>query len=180
MLVHQSDRFDDFKQLLSVFFQLVAKATKWGKKLKNLSCIRVCLRFAPLCGDATVSRGQRWSKGLVEMVNVRNNQPPKARLAVVVLLPLLLSFFAPIVSVYAQDEETGTAQPEDLWSYEYANSIFPWGPHGDYEKLQFREYHDYFSMKERMQTLADFYPEFLEFHEGLKGGTNARGNENSW
>ncbi|MDP7000701.1 MAG: M14 family zinc carboxypeptidase [Candidatus Poseidoniaceae archaeon] len=111
------------------------------------------------------------------MANVRINQPPKARLAVVVLLPLLLSFFAPIVSVYAQDEETGTAQPEDLWSYEYANSIFPWGPHGDYEKLQFREYHDYFSMKERMQTLADFYPEFLEFHEGLKGGTNARGNE---
>ena len=30
-------------------------------------------------------------------------------------------------------------------------------------------------MKERMQTLAAYYPDFLQFHEGLLGGMNARG-----
>ena len=99
--------------------------------------------------------------------------------AIALLLPLLLSVAAPIAMVApvsAQEPETGLT-PEEIWSSEYVNQIFPWGPHGDFEQLQFREYHDYFSMKERMQTLAAYYPEFLQFHEGLLGGVNARGDE---
>ena len=99
--------------------------------------------------------------------------------AIALLLPLLLSVDAPIAMVApvsAQEPETGLT-PEEIWSSEYVNQIFPWGPHGDFEQLQFREYHDYFSMKERMQTLAAYYPEFLQFHEGLLGGVNARGDE---
>tara|TARA_B100000579_G_scaffold164782_2_gene133791 strand:+ start:7197 stop:9332 length:2136 start_codon:yes stop_codon:yes gene_type:complete len=93
------------------------------------------------------------------------------------LLPFLLSMLSPVALApitVAQVSETGTA-PEDIWSTEYAQQIFPWGPHGDEAQLQFREYHDYFSMKQRMQTLAAYYPDFLQFHEGLLGGLNARG-----
>ncbi|MDG1534015.1 MAG: M14 family zinc carboxypeptidase [Candidatus Thalassarchaeaceae archaeon] len=99
--------------------------------------------------------------------------------AIALLMPLLLSVFAPVVMlspVVAQDADTGVT-PEEIWSSDYANQIFPWGPHGDFDQLQFRSYHDYFSMKERMQTLAAYYPDFLQFHEGLLGGVNARGDE---
>ena len=95
------------------------------------------------------------------------------------LLPLLLSLIAPaslVAPVGAQDADSGYA-PEDIWSDEYAFQIFPCGPHGKFDPLQFREYHDYFSMKERMQTLAAYYPDFLQYHEGLLGGVNARGDE---
>ena len=81
-----------------------------------------------------------------------------------------------VAPVEAQDADPGYA-PEDIWSEEYAFQIFPWGPHGNFDQLQFREYHDYFSMKERMQTLAAYYPDFLQYHEGLLGGVNARGDE---
>ena len=93
------------------------------------------------------------------------------------LLPFLLSMLSPVALApvtEAQESETGTS-PEDIWSAEYVNQVFPWGPHGDYDQLQFRAYHDYFSMKQRMQTLAAYYPDFLQFHEGLLGGMNARG-----
>jgi len=92
------------------------------------------------------------------------------------LLPLLLSLIAPaslVAPVGAQDAEPGYA-PEDIWSDEYAYQIFPWG--GD-DRVQFRMYHDYFTMKDRMQYLADRNPDILSFHEGLIGGVNARGNE---
>ena len=93
------------------------------------------------------------------------------------LLPFLLSMLSPVALApitEAQEAQPGTS-PEEIWSTEYANQVFPWGPHGDEEQLQFREYHDYFSMKQRMQTLAAYYPDFLQFHEGLLGGLNARG-----
>ena len=73
---------------------------------------------------------------------------------VAMLLPLLLSVLAPasvIAPASAQDAETGLA-PQDIWSDEYSFQVFPWG--GD-SRVQFREYHDYFTMKQRMQTLAD-------------------------
>ena len=92
------------------------------------------------------------------------------------LLPFLLSVVAPAAiapAVLAQEEETGMS-PDEIWSAEYVNQIYPWG--GD-EKAQFSEYHDYFSMKNRMQFLADSNPDILSFHEGLLGGVNARGNQ---
>ncbi len=104
------------------------------------------------------------------------NSNPGAPVAAM-LLPFLLSMLSPVALApitEAQEPETGTS-PEAIWSTEYANQVFPWGPHGDSEQLQFREYHDYFSMKQRMQTLAAYYPDFLQFHEGLLGGMNARG-----
>ena len=100
---------------------------------------------------------------------------PRAPVAAM-LMPLLLSVLAPvtmIAPVTAQDDGTGLA-PEDIWSDEYAFQIFPWG--GD-SKMQFREYHDYFSMKERMQILADQNTEIMTFHEGMPGGVNARGDQ---
>ena len=93
------------------------------------------------------------------------------------LLPFLLCMLSPVaLAPVASAQDVGTGySPEDIWSTEYSYQVFPWGPHGDFEKLQFREYYDYFSMKERMQTLAAYYPDFLQFHEGLLGGMNARG-----
>lgn len=101
---------------------------------------------------------------------------PRRVPAIALLLPLLLSIFAPIALISpANAQEAGEeVSPEDIWSDDYLNQVFPW--YGD-DKLQFREYHDYFSMKERMQTLADRNSEFISFHEGLVGGVNARGNQ---
>ena len=80
------------------------------------------------------------------------------------LLPLLLSVLAPasvIAPVAAQESEEGLA-PQDIWSDEYTFQIFPWG--GD-SRVQFREYHDYFTMKQRMQNLADQNSEIMTFHD---------------
>jgi len=94
----------------------------------------------------------------------------------ILLLPFLLSLVAPMASaVVVQEESTGLA-PEDIWSEDYANWVYPWGnPNND--QTQFKEYHDYFTMKERMQQLAEQNPDIIEFHEGLNGGVNARGDE---
>ena len=48
--------------------------------------------------------------------------------AIALILPLLLSVAAPIAMVTpvsAQDVESGLA-PEDIWSDDYVNQIFPW------------------------------------------------------
>ncbi|HIE63620.1 MAG TPA: hypothetical protein EYG14_00145 [Candidatus Poseidoniales archaeon] len=101
---------------------------------------------------------------------------PRRVPAIALLLPLLLSIFAPIALIGPANaqEADNEVSPEDIWSDDYLNQVFPW--YGN-DKLQFREYHDYFSMKERMQTLADRNSEFISFHEGLVGGVNARGNQ---
>jgi len=92
----------------------------------------------------------------------------------IIALPLLLSLLAPIANAsVAQDEPAGMA-PEDVWSYDYANMIFPWADEGE-RILQFKEYHTYETMKQRMLRLAEDNPDIFEFHEGLMGGTNARG-----
>jgi hypothetical protein len=66
----------------------------------------------------------------------------------------------------------------EKWSDDYRNMIYPWDSASN-EKTQFKAYHDYFSMKERMQELAEQNPNILEFHEGLNGGMNARGEQTS-
>jgi hypothetical protein len=92
----------------------------------------------------------------------------------IIALPMLLSLLAPIATAsVAQDEPTGMA-PEDVWSYDYANMIFPWADEGE-RILQFKEYHTYETMKLRMMRLAEDNSNIFEFHEGLMGGTNARG-----
>ena len=93
-----------------------------------------------------------------------------------ICLPLLLSLMTPMVaSTIAQDEPSGLA-PEDIWSDNYIDDIFPWAPASD-DILQFKQYHTYETMKTRMMRLAEENPDIFEYHEGMNGGTNARGEE---
>ncbi len=93
---------------------------------------------------------------------------------VLIVLPLLLSLIAPIANAsVAQDEPMGTT-PEDVWSDDYINMVFPWAPANE-AKLQFKEYHSYETMKDRMQELTDENDDIFQFLEGLNGGVNARG-----
>ncbi|MEE3083651.1 MAG: M14 family zinc carboxypeptidase [Candidatus Thermoplasmatota archaeon] len=98
-------------------------------------------------------------------------------------LPVLLVTFCMLVpmltgslsnSENSQDDSFEGFAPEDLWSQDYVNEAFPWG--GD-ERIQFKEYHDYFTMRDRMMELAEDNPDIMSFHEGLNGGVNARGVE---
>jgi hypothetical protein len=101
---------------------------------------------------------------------------PRPSFGFLICLPLLLSFAAPVAeNAYAQEPATGDA-PEDIWSEDYINDIFPWASENE-RQLQFKEYHSYETMKLRMQRLAEENPDIFEFHEGLNGGTNARGEE---
>ena len=101
---------------------------------------------------------------------------PRRIPAMALLMPLLLSVLAPItlIAPVGAQETNENLEPEDIWSFAYSNQIFPWG--GD-DRLQFREYHDYDSMKNRMQHLVDQNMEIMSFHEGLVGGVNQRGQE---
>ncbi|MDP6195517.1 MAG: M14 family zinc carboxypeptidase [Candidatus Poseidonia sp.] len=101
---------------------------------------------------------------------------PRPTLGFLIVLPLLLSFAAPVAeNAYAQEPVTGDA-PEDIWSDDYINMIFPWAPAGD-DILQFKQYHTYDTLKTRMMRLAEDNPDIFAFHEGMNGGTNARGEE---
>ncbi|MBT4066003.1 MAG: hypothetical protein HOE76_02130 [Euryarchaeota archaeon] len=113
----------------------------------------------------------------------------------ILLLPFLLSFLSPMVSASVEQseiaaEEQTDMEPWDQWDQddegkyifcEYNSEgnaecdyLFPWG--GD-EQMQFKEYHSYETMKARMLRLAADNSEFMQFHEGLNGGTNARGEQ---
>ncbi len=101
---------------------------------------------------------------------------PRPTFGFLICLPLLLSFCAPVAEhAYAQEPASGDA-PEDVWSEDYINMIFPWAPAND-EILQFKQYHTYDTMKTRMMRLAEDNPEIFEYHEGMNGGTNARGEQ---
>ena len=91
---------------------------------------------------------------------------PRPTLGFLIVLPLLLSFAAPVAeNAYAQEPATGDT-PEDIWSEDYINDIFPWASENE-RQLQFKEYHTYETMKLRMQRLAEENPDIFEFHEGL-------------
>ncbi len=91
------------------------------------------------------------------------------------VLPLLLSMLSPVIAstVNVQQEATENT-PENTWSEDYINDIFPWASEDD-RILQFKEYHSYETMKLRMQQLTEQNPDIFEFHEGMNGGVNARG-----
>jgi len=73
-----------------------------------------------------------------------------------------------------QDDTSEGLEPEDIWSDEYVYQVHPWGGN---DRIQFKAYHDYFTMRDRMMQLAEQNPDIMSFHEGLNGGTNARGME---
>ena len=65
---------------------------------------------------------------------------------------------------------------EDSEGNNVCEYVFPWGGN---QQIQFKEYHSYETMKARMMRLAADNPGFMEYHEGLNGGTNARGEQTS-
>ena len=96
---------------------------------------------------------------------------------VVLVILLLLNSLALTGSIgsAAQEEEPAVEKsPEELWSSDYIAQWLPWG---GTDRIAFNEYHDYFTMKARMQQLADANSDIMEFHEGMPGGVNDRGNE---
>ena len=93
-----------------------------------------------------------------------------------ICLPLLLSLVSPIVVTANAQEEPSGLTPTDIWSEDYASEIFPWAPENDRDR-QFKEYHSYETTKELMLQLEQENPDIFEFHEGLLGGTNARGEQ---
>ena len=118
----------------------------------------------------------------------------------ILLLPFLLSFLSPVVSAsvasdvnaQAEDEEEVEWDPLDIWDlegegkyidcFEFENSegepelscdyVFPWG--GD-PMMQFKEYYTFEAIRARMMRIAADNPDIIQFHEGLNGGINARG-----
>jgi len=94
---------------------------------------------------------------------------------------MLVPMLTGSITTNAQDDDSSGNAPEDLWSEDYRNHVYPWG--GD-DRIQFKAYHDYFTMRDRMMELAEKDYSYLgqsvnimSFHEGLNGGTNARGIE---
>ena len=118
----------------------------------------------------------------------------------ILLLPFLLSFLSPVVSAsvasevsaQAEDDEEIEWDPLDIWDlkgegkyidcFEFENSegepelscdyVFPWG--GD-PMMQFKEYYTFDAIRARMMRIAADNPNIIQFHEGLNGGINARG-----
>ena len=86
------------------------------------------------------------------------------------LVPLLTGS----LGMNSQDDPPEGLAPEDIWSEDYANDVYPWGGN---DRIQFKEYHDYFTMRDRMMQLAEENDNIMSFHEGLNGGMNARGVE---
>ena len=109
----------------------------------------------------------------------------------ILLLPFLLSFLSPAVSsAYMQADDDEGLAPWDQWDQDdegkyitcefdsegnpQCDYIFPWG--GD-EMMQFKEYYTFETIRARMMEIARDNPDIIQFHEGLNGGTNARGEE---
>ena len=87
----------------------------------------------------------------------------------------MLTSVSSTVATSLNENESGNT-PEDIWSEDYINMIFPWASAND-DILQFKQYHTYETMKTRMMRLAEDNPDIFEYHEGMNGGTNARGEE---
>ena len=67
------------------------------------------------------------------------------------------------------DEVDGDGEQIEVCEY-----VFPWG--GD-PMMQFKEYYTFIDLKNRMMRIAADNPDIMQFHEGLNGGTNERGEE---
>ena len=67
------------------------------------------------------------------------------------------------------DEVDGDGEQTEVCEY-----VFPWG--GD-PMMQFKEYYTFGDLRDRMMRIAADNPNIIQFHEGLNGGINARGDE---
>lgn len=84
-----------------------------------------------------------------------------------VLLALIAMSVAPMAPAAGQ-EATGVA-PDDQWSSEYVNDVFPWAEAHDGQR-QFKEYHTFESLRAVMQLLEAERPDIIQYNEGLVGG----------
>ena len=98
--------------------------------------------------------------------------PARSLGTLTLLMMMIFSAFPTMIAdtVIAQeaDEAEGNS-PEDTWSLAYVNQIHPWG--GD-DRAQFKAYHSYFSLRERMMELTEktnnrLDYDIIEFHEGM-------------
>ena len=64
-------------------------------------------------------------------------------------------------------------EDEDGELIESCDYVFPWG--GD-EMMQFKEYYTFEALRARMMRIAADNPDIFQFHDGLNGGVNARGD----
>ena len=99
--------------------------------------------------------------------------------SLMMLIILIFSVFPNMIADIATAQESEGNAPEDIWSLAYVNQIHPWGGN---DRIQFIQYHDYFTMKDRMMELTEktnnrLGYSIMEFHEGLNGGINKRGQE---
>ena len=114
-----------------------------------------------------------------------NLTPIKSIGTLMMLILLIFSTFPNMISDVAIAQETEDEpvnSPEDIWSLAYVNQIQPWGGN---DRIQFNEYHDYFTMKDRMMELEEKTNNrvgysIMEFHEGMNGGINKRGQETTF
>ena len=90
------------------------------------------------------------------------------------VLCMLIPMLTGSITATNQDDPPEGLAPEDIWSEDYTNQYHPWGGN---DRIQFKEYHDYFTMRDRMMQLAEENDDIMSFHEGLNGGLNARGEE---
>ena len=90
------------------------------------------------------------------------------------VLCMLIPMLTGSITATSQDDPPEGLAPEDIWSEDYANDVYPWGGN---DRIQFKAYHDYFTMRDRMMELAEENDNIMSFHEGLNGGMNARGVE---
>ena len=84
-------------------------------------------------------------------------------------MPMMLTSVSSTVATSFEENESGNT-PEGIWSTDYANHVHPWG--GD-DRVQFKQYHDYFTMRQRMLQLSRAIlhyqgqnVEIMSFHEG--------------
>ena len=83
------------------------------------------------------------------------------------VLCMLIPMLTGSIATNAQDDPPEGAAPEDIWSEDYANPVYPWG---GIDRIHFKQYHDYFTMKDRMMELAEQSYEYQDqsvFHKKL-------------
>ena len=107
----------------------------------------------------------KWRRYLDCLVVMSSRRIPALLGVLCMLIPLLTGS----ISMNLQDDPPEGLAPEDIWSEDYATEYFPWGGN---DRIQFKEYHDYFTMRDRMMQLAEENPNIMSFHEGLNGGEN--------
>ena len=63
---------------------------------------------------------------------------------------MLIPMLTGSITATNQDDPPEGLAPEDIWSEDYTNQYHPWGGN---DRIQFKAYHDYFTMRDRMMEI---------------------------